>query len=88
MEISGKLHIVNEGLAKARNIQIYIDDKPISEWEFCIKEDCNFAEIPPNNEVTIKVIEVMQMKSRWNIKVNWEDDSDDKGKHVGLFEVF
>ena len=83
-----KLHIVNEGVSKARNVRIFIDDKPIIEWEFCVKEDYNFTEIPPTNEVTIRVIEVEQMKSRWDIKINWEDDSDEKGDYVGIIELF
>jgi len=81
------LHIINEGMSKARNIGINIDLKPIKEWEFFVSEDCNFTEIPAGNEVTVRVIEVNQMKIRWEINITWDDDSGEPGHHEGYFEV-
>ena len=83
-----RLHIINEGMSKARNITIHIDDKPIKEWEFCVSEDCNFTEIPAGNEVTVCVIAVAEMKARWEINITWDDDSGEPGHHEGYFEVF
>jgi len=83
-----KLHINNEGIAKASNIAVYIDDKPLKEWEYSINEDCNFNEIPPENKVTIRVITEDTMKSRWEIHITWEDDSGEPGNYEGFIEIF
>lgn len=82
-----KLHIINNGIAKGRDIVVYIDDAPIDMWEFAVSEDCKFSEIPPDNEVTIRIIEVDQMKTRYNLRITWNDDSGDIGNYDGFFEV-
>jgi hypothetical protein len=85
-----RLHIFNQGIGKARNIEVYIDNIPIKEWEYSIDEDCDFPEIPSFDEITVGIMDIEDaaMKKRYTILIKWEDDSHEPGIREGIFEIY
>jgi len=85
-----RLHIINQGAGTARNIEVYIDNIPIKEWEYSVDEDCDFPEMPysSSSDISIRVLTDEAMKKRYGIRIKWEDDSHEPGICEGIFETY
>jgi hypothetical protein len=72
---SYRLYLVNEGAAEARNVQVRLDGRPLSEHPAAIKGSSLPSYIGPGAEVSCLLAISQSCHPPFEIQIHWEDDS-------------
>ena len=77
------LRIINNAKAKAKDIKILADDKPLSQYPpfrwVPLSENDLLSELGPGTQWEIPLEYCIGFSANFRIKINWSDDSDESG---------
>jgi hypothetical protein len=83
----GTLRIENRGDAEARNIEVIINNKPLSLWEEFIDKEINPISAHSNCEFKFRWNQG-EISNSWKVSISWTDDSGKPGMYQGNLNSF
>jgi len=75
------LRILNNGFAKARNIKVVLDNKPVLEHNSILNNQEEICQVGPQSSFQYLLFVCDQLYPPSEVKITWEDDSGEPGKY-------